>query len=313
MTQLPDWARAHGPPLFVASIKSRPSDFVVTEILDIDLSGDGEHDWLWVEKSGANTAWVADQLARHAGVRSRDVGYAGLKDRHAITRQWFSVRRASGEGTDWGDVEIDGVRILEVKRHARKLKRGAHRGNSFCISIVGDRPEDELVVERLERILDHGVPNYFGEQRFGRGGSNVELGQAVLSGKRLPRAKRSIGISALRSLAFNDELSARVADETWNILRPGDTANLDGTNSVFEVDELDEELEERTRAMDIHPAGTLPAIDPLGVRASQRAMRLRVTDLKWVFESEVLWLEFSLGSGGFATAVLREIVLMEPA
>ena len=108
---LPDWARAHGPPLFTARIRSRPDDFEVTEVLGWELSGDGEHDYLWVEKTGANTEWDARQLARHADVPAKDIGYAGLKDRHAVTRQWFSVRRPTGAGTDWAALAVDGVTL----------------------------------------------------------------------------------------------------------------------------------------------------------------------------------------------------------
>ncbi len=310
MTPLPDWARAHGQPLFCARIKTRPSDFVVNELLDIEMSGDGEHDWLWIEKTGANTAWIADQLARHAGVPSRDVGYAGLKDRHAVTRQWFSVRRAAGEGTDWRALNVDGVDILEATRHARKLKRGAHHGNSFRIALRGDRPEDSRVDERLRLILASGVPNYFGEQRFGRNGSNIELGQAVLDDKKLPRAKRSIGISALRSLDFNNQLSERVEQGTWNSLLPGDTANLDGTNSIFPVDEVDAALQQRCAALDVHPTGTMRAFESIGVKEMRRPLRMRVNNMTWQFDEAQLWLEFDLGRGSFATAVLREVVCL---
>ena len=295
-----------------ARIRATTNEFQVTELLDIEFSGDGEHDWLWVEKTGANTTWVAEQLARRAGVPPRDAGYSGLKDRHAVTRQWFSIRRASGEGTDWTSLDIEGVKVIDVRRHYRKLKRGAHSGNAFRIAVRGDRIQDNEVdiCERLALIAAKGVPNYFGEQRFGRNGSNVELGEAVLAGKRLSRPKRSIGISALRSLDFNNQLSERVERGTWNELEPGDTANLDGSGSVFTVDEVTVELEQRCAAMDVHPAGSLPAIESLRVDASWRPLRTRVRDLHWAFADDALWLEFSLPRGSFATAVLREIVLI---
>ena len=311
MANLPDWARASGLPLLSARIRSTTSDFQVTELLDIEFSGDGEHDWLWVEKTGANTTWVAEQLARHAGVPARDAGYAGLKDRHAVTRQWFSVRRASGEGTDWTSVDIEGVNVIDVRRHYRKLKRGTHSGNAFRIAVRSKRLQDERtdLSERLNCIAANGVPNYFGEQRFGRNGSNIELGEAVLAGKRLSRSKRSIGISALRSLDFNNQLSQRVEQGTWNELVPGDTANLDGTGSVFAVDAVTEELRQRCAAMDVHPAGSLPAIEALRVDASWRPLRARVSALQWEFADDALWLEFGLPRGSFATAVLRETAL----
>ena len=310
MATLPNWARALGEPLCSCRIRSTPSDFVVTELLDFELSGDGEHDWLWIEKIGANTSWVADQLAKHADVHSRDVGYAGLKDRHAITKQWFSVRRKTGEGTGWESLSIEGVELIECHRHQRKLKRGAHRGNAFQIALRGEEIDtfEEQLTERLSRIAEGGVPNYFGEQRFGRDGSNIELGQSVLAGKRIPRNKRSIGISAIRSLQFNDELSERILAGTWNRILADDTANLDGSGSVFAVDELTTELEQRCSEMDIHPCGTLPALDKIGVKAAYRPLRMRVGEVGLQRKDDAMWLEFQLPKGSFATTVLRELV-----
>ena len=317
---LPDWARAHGHPLFVARIRSTPADFNVTEILGWDLSGDGEHDYLWIEKTGANTEWVARQLARHAEVPAKDVGYAGLKDRHAVTRQWFSVPR--WHAPDWSALVVDGVQVIEVARHQKKLRRGAHRGNRFRIVLRGEaigRHEEELAA-RMETIRAQGVPNYFGDQRFGRDGANLELADAWAAGKRLPRHKRSLAISTMRSFLFNESLDGRVRDGTWNRLLPGDTANLDGTGSVFEVAELDAELESRCAAMDIHSAGTLAgegcrngpdawrtALDAARIQPGARSFRLRVADAACTVEDAAACLSFTLGRGAFATAVIREI------
>lgn len=309
MSNLPDWARALGAPLFAGRIRAKPEDFVVTEELDIDLSGDGEHDWLWIEKIGANTHWVAEQLAKHAGISPRDVGYAGLKDRHAVTRQWFSVRRPAG-GNDWQEFNAPAVRILEQQRHGRKLKRGAHRGNQFRIAIRADGITElsTAIGDRVATISEQGVPNYFGEQRFGRDGSNIALGQAVVEGRRVPRHKRSIGLSALRSFQFNEELDGRVNDRTWNTVMPGDVANLDGTGSIFDVEEVTPDLERRCAELDIHPCGLLPEVSKARVAASRRPLRMRVPDFDWKIEDDALWLEFRLGRGSYATVVLREVV-----
>lgn len=310
MSTLPDWVRAYGAPLCTCVVRSAPSDFVVTEQLNVEFTGDGEHDWLWIEKTGANTNWVANQLARHASVPAKDVGYSGLKDRHAITRQWFSVRRPSGEGTDWPALSVEGVQLLTQHRHQRKLKRGAHKANTFRIALRGDEIDGhaESLAERLQAIAEQGVPNYFGEQRFGRDGGNIALGEAVLAGRRVSRNKRSIGLSALRSLQFNNELSARVESGTWNRMQSGDKANLDGTGSVFDIDEVTDELEKRCAEMDIHPCGTLPELEAAGVKSASRPLRVRVGQLRWEFADAALWLEFDLGKGSFATSVLREIV-----
>jgi tRNA pseudouridine13 synthase len=333
MPTIPDWARAHGTPEFQAHIRQSPTDFEVTEVLDYELSGDGEHDFLWLEKQDANTAWVAGQLAAHAGIRESDVGFAGLKDRNAVTRQWFSVRRPSAAGTDWNSLELSGVRILEHTRHGRKLRRGAHSGNRFRIALRDVDATTTRVNKRLELVRESGVPNYFGEQRFGRGGNNLQLAKDLFAGRRLPRNKRSYALSAARSYLFNHILQYRVLDGSWNQLIPGECACLDGTNSIFSVDQVDAELQKRCEKMDIHPGGALwgkgesscsDEVDSLELSAiaefddmrlglesqtdqARRALRLAVRDLDWEIDGQTVWLEFGLTSGGFATAVLREI------
>ena len=318
---LPDWARAFGAPLFTAAIRTTPQDFQVTEELGFEFTGGGEHDYLWVEKTGANTEWVARQLARFADVPAKDVGYAGLKDRHAVTRQWFSVPR--WHAPDWKRLEVEGVNVLDIQLHNRKLRRGAHKANRFHIVLRGDGLHDyaDVIEERIQAIREQGVPNYYGEQRFGRGGNNVSLADAWASGKRLPRHKRSIAISTARSFMFNDYLDGRVRDGTWNKILPGDKANLDGTGSVFDVEKVDDEIRRRCEEMDIHPAGELPgdgstgsneawiaALGKARVEPGTRSLRLRVADLSCDIAEGVVELSFTLGRGAFATAVLRELV-----
>jgi tRNA pseudouridine13 synthase len=321
---LPDWARVHGGPLFAGRIRSQPSDFDVTEELGFEFSGDGEHDYLFVEKTSTNTEWLSRQLAAHAGVPAKDIGYAGLKDRHAVTRQWFSVPRWNAP--DWNLLDVDGARLLELRRHNRKLRRGAHTGNRFRIAVRGSLPDVHLLHERLQLISVVGVPNYFGEQRFGRGASNIALADSWAAGRRMPRAKRSLAISAARSYLFNCILDERVREQTWNRLVAGDVVNLAGTGSVFQSETLDEDLERRCSEMDIHPAGPLfgdgipPSAAPSGhehwlaalqkarVKVAYRSLRLCVNALQWSTSEDCLELCFALGRGAFATAVLREIV-----
>jgi tRNA pseudouridine13 synthase len=337
---LPDWVRAHGKPLFVAGIRSRPSDFVVDEQLGIEFSGDGEHDYLHVQKTAANTQWVARQLARHADVAVVDVGFGGLKDRHAETRQWFSVRRKSGASDPWSTLAIEGVRILEQRRHRRKLRRGAHKSNAFRIALRANTlvwQRDEIA-ERLRRIESFGVPNYFGEQRFGFDGGNLDLARRCFRGDRLSRDKRSIAISAARSFIFNEILAARVTETSWNRICQGDMANLDGSASIFTVTEVDDHLQQRCDEMDIHPIGSLwgsgaplgsheiaelersvacrypellEGLQGVSIEASSRALRLPVRELRWDIDPDALWLEFRLPRGAYATAVLREIAGVE--
>jgi tRNA pseudouridine13 synthase len=323
---LPDWPRAHGQPLITAVLRHQKEDFDVTEELGFELSGDGEHDFLFVEKVGVNTEWLARQLASFAAVPAKDVGYSGLKDRHAVTRQWFSVPRWNQP--DWTTLEVDGVRLLELGRNARKLRRGTHKSNYFKIILrsLGDgNSVMDSVHERLRVISEKGVPNYFGEQRFGRGGGNVALANQWASGRRLPRHKRSIAISSARSYLFNELLAARIADNSWDMLVAGDVANLDGSGSIFDVTVLDDELRERCRNLDIHPTALmwgdgiaaesaptghddwLLALAKARVQPARRSLRLKVIDLQWRVDKDSLTLCFGLTRGAFATSVVREL------
>ena len=336
---LPDWPRAHGGTLAAVEFKRQPQDFVVDERLGFEPAGDGEHDLLLIEKTDANTAWLARQLARHAGVPARDVGYCGLKDRRSVSRQWFSVRRPSAAGTDWGRFELPGIRLIDTQRHDRKLRPGSHAANRFRIALYFVDPPGQALAdridERLSAITSSGVPNYFGAQRFGRGGANVELARRVFDGRRVKREQRSIAISAARSFLFNEILARRVEDGSWDRLLRGDLANLDGSGSVFSVDLVDAQLAERIGRFDIHPAlslwgegaprssGDAAAIErsvaeahseladglvSARVAASTRPTRLVPGDVSWTGSRDGAVLEFTLRRGEFATTLLREVV-----
>ncbi len=336
MPTIPDWARAYGVPDLQGHIRRTARDFEVEEIMGHELAGDGEHDYLWLEKTDANTPWVARQLARYAGIRESDAGFAGMKDRKAVTRQWFSVRRPSSAGTDWSGFELPGVRILKTTRHHRKLRRGALEGNRFRIAIREIDAAGETIDVRLARVKNDGVPNYFGEQRFGHGGANLEMASALIAGRRIARHKRGIALSAARSFLFNHILERRVVDGSWNRLIPGECACLDGSNSFFVVDIIDADIKKRCEEMDIHPGGALwgsgespchgairaleqSAVAPFAelreglesmLELSRRALRLAVRDLEWELDGRTLWLRFRLGRGGYATAVLRELAIL---
>lgn len=324
-TELPDWPRAHGALVFTAGLRTVPQDFEVTEQLGWDLSGDGEHDYLWIEKTNANTEWVARQLASFAGVPEKDVGYAGLKDRRAVTRQWFSIPRWHAQV--WSALNIEGVRVIDTGRHLRKLRRGAHRGNAFRIVLrVEEQPDSDALAERLAAIRSGGVPNYFGEQRFGRHGGNLRLANDWAAGKRLPRHKRSLAISTIRSFLFNEALASRVAQGNWNQFVPGDQANLNGSGSIFQVTAIDEELRRRCDQMDVHPAGVLAgdgsnigperwqrALAKARVEPGTRSLRLPVVDLTSTDTEDAVVLSFTLERGAFATAVLRELCTVRDA
>lgn len=330
---LPEWPHWLGGPLGDANYRERLEDFEVEEMLGFSADGEGPHELLWVEKRGTNTAFAAQALAKHAGAAERDVGYAGLKDRHALTRQYFSVPALAG--VDWDQLNVSGVRVLGAQRHRKKLRRGCHQGNRFRLVLRELRGELETLDGRLAEIAERGVPNYFGPQRFGRGGANLRLVEGLIAGKRFPRSKRGYGISTLRSLVFNDVLAERIRQ--GNIDQPiaGDLLQLDARGSWFRFDSDDLEIASRLQRLEIHPTGPLPGrpraeiegdtaaleakvladypqclptLDRLAVDADRRSLRLAVRSLSSErLPDGALALGFELCAGGYATSVLREL------
>ena len=326
---------AHGGPPASGVLRAEVDDFRVDEVLGFEPSGSGEHAFLTIEKRGANTEWVARQLARAAGVAPVAVGFAGLKDRHAVTRQVFTVQLAGRADPDWSALAIPGVEVVSAVRHNRKLKRGAHRGNRFRIRLRDVRGDRAAVEQRLAALRDRGVPNYFGEQRFGRDGGNVALAQALFEGRRVPREQRGIALSAARSELFNDVLARRVLDATWDRALDGEVWMLDGTHAIFGPQTHDDDLARRLAAFDVHPTGPLwgagelrstgavrdlerAAIEPdialahglerEGLAQERRALRLVARGFSHAWEGgDRLVVEFGLGAGSFATALLREL------
>ena len=340
MDKLPDWARANGPVTASARIRSVPEDFRVEEVLGFEADGEGPHVMLTVEKRGANTHWVAGQLARHAGIPPREVGFAGLKDRHAVTVQHFTLNLDRRPEPDWNALPTDEFRVLKSERHRRKLKTGALEGNRFRLVLRDLSGPVSGLLPRLESVQTRGVPNYFGVQRFGRGAANIDKAEAALSGKLRIHDRRlfSLLLSAARSLIFNEVLSRRVTTGNWDRLLPGEVLMLDGSHSVFKAVEGDVELSRRLEQGDVHPTGPLwgrgepmtsgeaqaleaevaahhPALAAglakVGVEMARRSLRLPVRDIAWREAPEGLILEFFLPAGAYATAVLRELVDFE--
>jgi tRNA pseudouridine13 synthase len=328
--------RAHGVPLPPAELKATPEDFHVEEQLSFEPSGAGPHWLLRVEKRGANTRWVAAEIARLGNVPARDVGYAGLKDRHAVAVQWFSVPAASMPADSWINVRTAEFRVLEARANLRKLKIGALSGNRFRVKLRNVIWSREQLDHKLDALQAHGAPNYFGPQRFGRDGYNLDRVAAWVQSGVAPggRAERSFTLSAARSLLFNAVLARRVEAGDWSQLAVGDLASLDGSNSHFSVNAVDDDLRRRLNAFDIHPSGPLwgrgvPAsqgnslqhelvvsrelasvadlLASAGLTQERRALRCTIRELTAVREGNTLTLSFSLGRGQFATAVLREI------
>lgn len=329
--------QALGPAVLTGTIRSAPEDFVVEEMLGFEPTGQGEHLFLTLEKRGANTVWVAQQLARWAGVPEHAVGYAGLKDRHALTRQAFTVHLPGREAPALESLAIEGVAVLAASRHARKLPRGALRGNRFRLRVREVRGVPDAIAQRLAQIAARGVPNRFGEQRFGRDGGNLGAARELFAGKRFAREKRSILISSARSELFNRILDERIRQAAWDRALPGEVFMLDGSHSVFVPQADDEALDARLAAFDIHPTGALwgageprsseavraiedavAAADPqlasglagVGLKQERRALRLPVRALAWSIDGDVLSIAFELPAGSYATAVLDALGAM---
>ena len=248
------FAYAYSQPQLTGQLKTFAEDFKVEEINQTELSGEGEHLWCWVEKRGQNTDWVAGMLAKWAGTAKHNVGFAGQKDRQAVTKQWFSIQLPGKADPNPADLDIEGVHILNMQRHNKKIQRGELLGNRFELLLRNIKSTDQsLSIEEIKKELDsrlqtiqtHGVPNYFGEQRFGRDGNNLVQGEKLLLSdsyandrRRKRGAKRDRGnqnqqslyISALRSWMFNELLSQRIKQKNWDNVIPGDllqTANQD--------------------------------------------------------------------------------------
>lgn len=324
-----------GAPVLSALYRASPEDFVVEEIPGFEPTGQGEHLLLTVEKRGANTVHIAKRLARWAGIPEMGVGYAGLKDRHAVTRQRFSVHLPKRVAPDLAALQDEELKVLDSAWHNRKLPRGALKGNRFELVLREVAGDADAIGRRLSAIAAGGLPNYFGVQRFGREGDNVEAARRMFAGQRVQREQRSIYLSAARSEMFNAVLAARIAAGDWATGREGEVWMLDGTQSVFGPELASEDLAARAARMDIHPTGPLwgtgelrctgaarelelAALEPFadlragleaaGLKQERRALRVRVQDLAWHWPSDgVLALAFTLPPGAYATGLLAEL------
>lgn len=341
-------ARAYGPPPGTARFRVCEEDFFVDEELPFTPDGHGEHLLVHIEKTGHNTAWVAQRLSQYAGIHPGRASWSGRKDRHAVTRQWFSLQLTGLPDPDWTAFTEPGIRVLGAVRHGRKLRPGTHRLNRFVIVLRDVDAAPEAVAGRLARIAAGGVPNYFGEQRFGgvpgeagtTGGDagNLSLAREAVARGRLPSSpgRRGLVISTLRSAIFNEVLDARVRDGTWARILPGELVMLDGTGGRWFPEDGDPSLAARCDALDIHPGGPLAGTggaQPVGaaaeleagitgryddalaalarwrVESGRRPLRSRLLDSAHDWLSPgVLRLSFGLWRGSYATAVLRELL-----
>ncbi len=312
------------------------ADFIVEESLPFVPEGSGEHVFLQIQKTGENTEFVARALARFAGVRQRDIGFAGLKDRHAVTTQWFSIWLPGKADPDWTGVETDSIKILQALRHSRKLKRGVLDGNRFKLVIRDFNGDRDTCERQLEAIKKQGFPNYFGEQRFGHHGKNIETALALFNGtKKIKRQQRGIYLSAARSFLFNQILSRRVEAGNWNQAISGDVFTFADSRSHFKPETFDDALLQRLQDGDLHPTGPLygkgdslvadaaleieeaviadhremaAGLLDFDMETERRALRVQPGGFHWQFSEQQLQLDFFLPAGSYATALLRETI-----
>jgi len=332
-------------------IKRSAEDFVVDEIPAYAPSGEGDHVYVHFRKRGRNTDDVVRELAKIAAADQRECGVAGLKDKHAVTTQWVSVPgRAPELEEKLRGAEIDGVEILEVKRHKNKLKTGHLEGNRFEI-VVRDVEDADAALAAFTRIAKEGVPNAFGKQRFGKHGDNVERARAWLTGKERapgdPRLRR-FHFSALQAAIFNAVVAARVEDGTWNVPIDGDILEKEDTGGRFVCADVQADRERAARG-EVCPTGPIlgdrmrqperealeleqriaaPFIEGIDLRrarslgeGTRRALRLTVShSFAEVMNSEgenpeqgaVLRVRFVLPKGAYATTVLSSVFDFEP-
>ena len=325
------------PPKQTALLKAECADFVVKEQLGYDMSGDGEFVAVKVRKTDCNTLFVGEQLAKFAGISARNMSYAGLKDRKAVSEQWFSLQMPGQPTPDFSQFSLEGVEILDVTRHQRKIRIGSLQGNHFEILLRNAKETDELKV-RLDFLAKNGFPNYFTEQRFGRDGNNLTQALRWANGEInvKDRNKRSFYLSAARSEIFNLIVSKRMELNLAQQILVGDVLQLNGSHSWFVVDESEDlaQLQQRLAQQDVLLTAPLigeeekSAVDfeneifaqhqalfalmrQERMKAARRPILMQPQQFQWQFEPNGLRLQFALPAGSYATALIRELVNVE--
>ncbi|MEN0585001.1 MULTISPECIES: tRNA pseudouridine(13) synthase TruD [unclassified Kosakonia] len=338
MTDFENLTFLHGKPVASGVLKANPEDFVVVEDLGFEPDGEGEHILVRILKNGCNTRFVADALAKFLKIHAREVSFAGQKDKHAVTEQWLCARVPGNAMPDLSAFQLEGCKVLEYARHKRKLRLGALQGNAFTLVLreISDRAD---VDARLQAIVEKGVPNYFGAQRFGIGGSNLQgaLRWAQSDAPVRDRNKRSFWLSAARSALFNQIVSERLKKTDFNQVVDGDALQLAGRGSWFVATREEQaELQTRVEAKTLMITASLPGSGEWGtqrdalafeqqavadapqlqallvrekVEAARRAMLLYPQKLSWNWWDDVtVELRFWLPAGSFATSVVRELI-----
>ena len=324
---------AHSPGIG-GELRVRCEDFAVDEIAAYPALGHGEHLFVRFWKENLDTPVAVRSLARALGVSERDAGYAGMKDRRAITTQWASFFGASPEKA--ARVNLDGIHVLAAERHPHKLRTGHLRGNRFSLIVrrpSGGADEARRTLAELQR---RGCPNYYGDQRFGRNNLPRALAWAGAGGPPRKRFEQKLFASVLQAAVFNRVVAERVLTGTADRALVGDVYRKESTGGLFTTDEL-EDAQIRVETFDISPTGPMPgpkmrlpthevlemeteAEAALGLSAktwhrlgrnalgTRRPIRVRPTNVAVVPCEEGLRVAFDLPSGAYATVVMREIM-----
>ncbi len=331
------FAYLYGKPQVSGDMRTNYQDFQVFEQLPFALSGEGEHLFIHIRKTGLNTGFVAQQLAKFFSVKETMVSYAGLKDRNAVTEQWFGIHLPGKHVDNLHQLSIPGVEVIGSARHNKKLRIGALSGNRFTITLRNISDINELV-RRWHAVSQFGVPNYYGEQRFGINGGNIERAAALFAGQKVKdKKKRGMYLSAARSLIFNHVISTRIEHELFEQLQVGDVLMLAGSQSVFVLDEVDDVIKQRFIDKDVDISAPLwgkgslmTQASPLqleqtvaeqfnefcqglvdfGLKQERRRIRLTMTNgqISTNEAERSAVLSFDLPAGCFATSILRELI-----
>ena len=327
-------------PSATAVLKQTPQDFIVEEQIAFPLAGEGEHVWCWVKKINQNSEWVGKQLAKFCGVTNREIGIAGKKDKQAETYQWISIHLPTKDNPkqlpDFSQIDILGVTVLRAVRHSKKLQTGGLSGNQFTLTLKNFKGDKQQIEKNLNQIQQQGFPNYFGEQRFGNDFENLTKATAFFNKQIRPkRHQKTMYLSAARSWIFNEILSARIDEKSWNTYHQGDAFQLEGSQKWF-VDDATEGLADRVDEKDIHPTGALvgkgnlatrgdvlrleeqiinqhpvwkKGLETIGMKQERRALRVIPQNLNWSWQdNETLKLTFALSAGSYATMLVREVL-----
>ncbi len=339
MTTFDQWFPTVNPTTCFGCIRTQPEDFQVSEINDLAFTEQGEHWWLFVEKVNSNTAWAASQIASACKVPAKQVGYAGLKDRHAVTRQWFSVQlpKIRDLAVVKGKLPKE-LSVIDSHWHQSKIKRGQLKANQFTLRIRNFTGDQSQIEENIKAIRKRGVPNYFGPQRFGHDMGNIDKARSWFAGdiKVNNKNQRSLYISTARSHIFNQIIAHRLENQIWDQVLEGDIIQLSGSHSWFhERDAEQVELVTRLAKFDVHITAALWGEDAVQsnlmcadmegkianehpiyikglkqhrVKQDRRAVRLVPMNLEHQWVDGDLLITMKLGPGSYATSVLREVL-----